>query len=367
MNVDCIMMSMKSVINLTAITIKKIAMTMRKLNTGLILLAIIVTGCNLDTIAGNNSKKSALLYASYGQPIIADHTIVADYDKIPAQYMAEVKKMVVAFPGESHSYAYRRGMELLEGLDPDYACNVSTGEAYTDQYVRVNYSGCGEAEWFTWYAYDGHNGASRDVIKNMIAEYESHGHPIHAMGFGWCWDMTRDGYTATADPVYGCRWAGSSAGGPDGDTDWGLNGDDYGITLNRVSMDTYLWATDDYNTFCAVNGYVTRAVFTTGPADLWGEEGYQGHLKHEYIRNYVKANKTRILFDYADILSYDNSGNQNTTSWNGHTFPTIASDNMLDLNGLYAEDGDHIGERGAVRLAKAQWWMLARIAGWNGN
>ena len=25
---------------------------------------------------------------------------------------------------------------------------------------------------------------------------------------------------------------------------------------------------------------------------------------------------------------------------------------------------DHIGELGAVRLAKAMWWMLARMAGW---
>jgi len=39
---------------------------------------------------------------------------------------------------------------------------------------------------------------------------------------------------------------------------------------------------------------------------------------------------------------------------------------MLDLSGSYAEDGDHIGQRGALRLAKAMWWMLARMAGWNG-
>lgn len=44
--------------------------------------------------------------------------------------------------------------------------------------------------------------------------------------------------------------------------------------------------------------------------------------------------------------------------------PFIHADNMLDLDGSYQEDGDHIGERGALRLAKALWWMLARIAGW---
>ena len=31
------------------------------------------------------------------------------------------------------------------------------------------------------------------------------------------------------------------------------------------------------------------------------------------------------------------------------------------------EDGDHIGEVGALRLGKALWWLLARLAGWDGN
>jgi hypothetical protein len=43
---------------------------------------------------------------------------------------------------------------------------------------------------------------------------------------------------------------------------------------------------------------------------------------------------------------------------------------MMDYDGswnlvAHTEDGDHIGEVGTVRLAKAMWWMLARMAGWN--
>ncbi len=46
----------------------------------------------------------------------------------------------------------------------------------------------------------------------------------------------------------------------------------------------------------------------------------------------------------------------------------IHSDNMLNLDGTpHTEDGDHIGQRGALRLGKALWWMLARIAGWDGT
>ncbi len=84
-------------------------------------------------------------------------------------------------------------------------------------------------------------------------------------------------------------------------------------------------------------------------------------MKYEHIRNYVKANPERILFDYADILCYDSNNNLTTLSWNGHTFPSISPSNHGDGS------IGHISEEGAVRLAKATWWMLARIAGWDGE
>ena len=50
--------------------------------------------------------------------LIVDHRAVDEFDSIPAAYLTEVKKMMVAFPGESHSEAMRYGMKLLEGIDP---------------------------------------------------------------------------------------------------------------------------------------------------------------------------------------------------------------------------------------------------------
>ena len=68
-----------------------------------------------------------------------------------------------------------------------------------------------------------------------------------------------------------------------------------------------------------------------------------------------------MLFDYADILCYDDNGVQTTATWNGHTFPRITVTNLGDGS------IGHIGSAGAIRLAKAMWWMLARIAGWDGG
>ncbi len=95
------------------------------------------------------------LSGSSGQSdqIIADHTVIERFDDIPPDYITQIKKMMIAFPGESHSAAYRKGMELLEALDAKHACNVGTAEAYTDQYVRVeNYGWTGEYVFWIWHA-----------------------------------------------------------------------------------------------------------------------------------------------------------------------------------------------------------------------
>ena len=155
---------------------------------------------------------------------------------------------------------------------------------------------------------------------------------------------------------------------------WGLDADDYALTGNHVCMDTYIQATQALIDHCEANGYPTLVFFTTGPVDgggNTGESGYQRQLKHQRIRDYVAAHDGLYLFDYADILCWSNAGVQNTVSWTDlggtlRTFQYIHADNMLDLDGTYTEDGDHIGQRGSLRLAKAMWWMLARMAGWDG-
>jgi hypothetical protein len=31
----------------------------------------------------------------------------------------------------------------------------------------------------------------------------------------------------------------------------------------------------------------------------------------------------------------------------------------------YSDDGGHLNETGQLRAAKAMWWLMARLAGWN--
>ena len=60
----------------------------------------------------------------FGQ-IIADHTVVEKYDRIPQHYIDEVKKLWLVVAGESHAEGYRHGLELLELQNPAFAVNIT--------------------------------------------------------------------------------------------------------------------------------------------------------------------------------------------------------------------------------------------------
>ena len=311
--------------------------------------------------------------------IIADHTVVDRYVDIPQQYIDEVKKMLVDIAGESHSGGYQIGMNLLEAYDSRF--QVTTYDGYipgiTSSNLRLGrHALVGEADFYT-------SLTARNQYKIHITAQNTSGNPYSVIGFGWCWDMTwLNTPGGVIDPVHRVRWAGSSIGGPNGNLRWGLDADDQALTGNSVCMDTYLNAVEEYNRHCSTNGYATKVIFTTGPVDdgygimAGTENGFQREIKHDYIRDFVRGSSARILFDYADILCWNNNGVQCITNWNdGGTIrphANIHPDNMKDYDGSWniiphSEDGDHIGEVGALRLAKAMWWLLARIAGWDGG
>ena len=268
----------------------------------------------------------------YGQ-IIADHNVVDKFDDIPQYYIDQVKKMWLSVPGRSHAEGYRVGLETLENINPRYAVNVTlsgTPESYTTSYLRMNSAHWGDYDtptgwshdyYYFWDWYDFPEGVAQTKVG--ISYAHNHSLTMAAYGFAWCYD--------------------------EGTTD----------------ATGYINATQSYVDYCTSNSIPTKVFFTTGPLDGFigeGEYGYMNYLRYEQIRDYVSANPSAIFFDYADIISYNNEGVQSTTTWDGHTFPAIAPD-------LIGEDGagGHISGMATIRLAKAMWWMLARIAGWDGG
>ena len=337
---------------------------------------------NSEGVGYGNEKTFITRPAGTGSQIIADHTVVDQFDKIPQQYIDEVKKMWISIAGESHSQAYRTGLTLLSNQYPSLAVSVSesgTPEGPTSSHLRASRAtwgdvthtsgwiyDYGEEDWFT-----SSTAISRTKASLLYSKNSDLG--LSVFGFGWCYDGTYPGVDGSVDALYGTRWGGATVGSPQGERVWGLDAGDQSLTGNSVSMQTYIDATNDYINYCASNNIQTKVIFTTGPVDTdyipglnSGEIGYQQYLKWEYIRDYVKSNPSTILFDYADILSYNNAGQLATTSWENRngvnkSYPLLHPDN------LSGSSVGHIGSEGAIRLAKAMWWMLARITGWDGS
>jgi len=336
-------------------------------------LGIVTQGGVSGNTLGVSSVSGSMLAKAYmsgyiapSSQIVADHRAVDRYDLIPQYYVDEVKKMLVWVTGMSHSLGYQNGVNLLEVYDSTYQATTWLSDpppAYSDQYLRLGRPW--QSNVNAWLE-------NLTDYESIIAGWASGGNPLKVLIYGWSYETTWNNPPGGGlDTVFDVHWAGDANGR------WGLDAADEVLTSNAVCMDTYIAAINEYNSYFIANTVPTIAIFSTGPVDENGgtENGFQRELKHDHIRNYVRGDNSRILFDYADILVHNNSGERYRVYWNdGGTLrphDQIHPDNTLDYDASWNivdgndADGDHIGEVGALRLAKALWWLLARVAGWN--
>ncbi|MBD3348221.1 MAG: hypothetical protein GF400_03360, partial [Candidatus Eisenbacteria bacterium] len=184
--------------------------------------------------------------ASRADAIVADHTVVGGFDVIPDFVVETVKTEFKMFYGHtSHGSQVVTGMEMVRDEDPLFDFNNGPGTFRFQEYSDDL----------------GHNG---DTSWVPITEAALDADPeINLVMWSWC-------------------------GGCSDNTEEGIN--TYLDAMNQLE--------EDYPD--------VRFVYMTGHLDGTGPSGNL-YVRNDQIRSYCAANG-KILFDFADIESYDPDG-----------------------------------------------------------
>jgi hypothetical protein len=240
------------------------------------------------------------------QGIIIDHTCT-DITQIPDTWISKVKSMLkIHYAHTSHGEQITEGLERLSNSDSKYA--------FYPQNCTVP--------------------QTSDYLSLM------EGHEV-------------DGYCETyITPEY--YWQGAAA----------LNMTRSALNTQDINVSLWAWCTQlDYYSQGAAQGYLDAMaqleseypgvtfIYLTGNA----QSSEQNRVdRNNQIRSYCR-NNNKVLFDFADLDCW----------YNGEQY---TEDGIpLEHPQYWGDQGGHASYASCDNKAKAFWWLLARIAGWDGG
>ncbi len=243
--------------------------------------------------------------------IIADHLAAEGFESIPAAFVETVKSDYRIWYGHtSHGSQIVTGMELLYAENSAYAFNAGSGSLSLEEETGVDLGHEGDTDWVA---------TTRGVLDQA-------GSDVNLVMWSWC-------------------------GGVSDNTEAGIN--TYLESMNQLESD--------------YPGVLF--VYMTGHLDGTGSTGNL-HIRNEQIRNYCRTNN-KVLFDFADIESYDPAGNchldPDGSDWCEWCETWCATHTCPDLECVDDVDCQHSVCFNCYRKGRAFWWMMARIAGWGGS
>lgn len=258
----------------------------------------------------------SLCLFAFPEKIIIDHNCT-DLSKIPVNYINLAKQnFKVYYNHTSH------GSQIISG--------IAEFNASPFNYIENGVQEGALSITNLWESDLGHNGdlAWRDTT---VALLNTSGNDRNFIMWSWC-------------------------GGVSDNTEEGIN--------------TYLNAMNQLET----NYPNVKFVYMTGHLDGTGAEG-DLHKYNNQIRNYCN-NNNKILFDFADIESYDPNGkyvlplyaNDNCDYWEGGEQKNWATEWCEANPGKCSScECAHSQSLNCDRKGRAFWWMMARAAGWDGS
>lgn len=271
-----------------------------------------------------NNKTSA---QNNSEPIIINHECTNIFT-IPEEYINKAKQnLIIAYGHTSHGSQITSGMSKLD--------QFMTNHDYAPGMFEYSNTGNNNTLEFRDNCFDGANdlgNPNRSAWAQATRNYLEKSPETNVIMWSWCGQVS----SASADDI-----------------------ELYLTLMNELEED-----------FQTVN-----FVYMTGHLDGSGENG-QLNKNNETIRKYCRENN-KILFDFADLESYDPDGETNYMQLFGndncdYTSPDNEQKNWaIDWQNSHTENVDwyqcssaHSQALAANLKAFAAWWMFAELAGW---
>jgi hypothetical protein len=318
-------------------------------------------------------EPTAVYLANNSKAIIVDHRSVELFERIPEEYLNAARNLPMLFADRS------------VGKNIDDALNCLTAEAWhlSRAYCRNDYYDTSSVQWLnrTFNLDDFQNGS---VPATILFEP----HPVLYDRSNWTFDIAEGEwedivrmfvedlvpeYIGEKDVLsFQFNYFNIRQGSNIADTETGffvdLPHEDF--YRNRLRWD--IGSIEELE-----EKYPDKVFFywTTSLARGIGSE--EGEIFNNQLREYVLAND-KVLFDVAAILSHDPEGkpcfdNRDGIEYcnnnrcenhpdDGKNYPAICQAYTTET------DGGHLGSvsGGGLRVAKAFWVLMAKIAGWEG-
>ncbi len=255
--------------------------------------------------------------------VIIDHNCI-DINNIPLQYIEQAKTdLIIAYGHTSHGSQIITGMEGLVGFAGDeYVFSGQNNDSVLTIYDTPfsNAYDLGNPNFTAW----------ADATENYLNDHFE----VNVIIWSWCGQVS----DATEDNI-----------------------NTYLTLMNNLEYEH-----PDI-----------MFVYMTGHLDGTGEEGNL-HQRNEQIRDYCSTNK-KILYDFADIESYDPDGNYYLDQYaNDNCDYDLDGDGTRESNWAIEWQNDNPGDwydcspahtqaLNGNQKAYAAWYLWAVLAGWNGN
>jgi len=257
------------------------------------------------------------LLAQTRQPIIVDHTCT-DISKIPDYWLERARALTLHYGHTSHGSQIVSGVEALKKESPRY--NVAIKE--------------------------GGNTASLPAVQGALRIFD--GNPPDTY-------ITPELYWSTAEGLQRTRSVANTSLFNFSMWSWCGQQSSNSVAVVQQYLDTLNQLETGYPGM--------RFIYMTGHTD-----GGSATLtrNNDAVREYSRS-LGKVLFDFADIESYDPAGNSypktdDSCPWCGEW----CKSHPADCQNL-ASSCAHSHPLNCRIKAKAFWWMMARLAGWDGT